>query len=184
MKKTRTSTSRRNTASREKKDYYYINQSDTFDVDGINDERDWDELIEAMGVIEMDADHVHSTLSLVAAVLHLGNLQYEIDANSSEEDKVIISNEDQLGVVAKFLQVDCEDLKRCLTTRGVGTHSVIYVGYNDEQARGARDALAKTIYGHLFDHLVAVVNSTLSRGLDESAEHPHWCVGHFWLRVI
>jgi myosin heavy subunit len=153
----------------EKKDYFYINQSDTFEVDGINDERDWDELIEAMGVIEMDADDIHNTLSLVAAVLHLGNLQYEIDTASSEEDKVVISNEDQLSLVARFLEVPAEELKRCLTTRGVGTHSVIYVGYNDEQARGARDALAKTIYGNLFDHLVSVVNATLARGLDESA---------------
>ena len=154
-------------------DYYYLNQSETFEVDGINDERDWDELIEAMGVIEMDSDHIHSTLSLVAAVLHLGNLEYEVDATSSEDDKVSIKNPGQIAKVARFLQVDEDNLLRCLTTRCVGTHSVIYVGYNDEQARGARDALAKTIYGKLFDHLVTVVNATLSSGLDESTVNTH-----------
>ena len=49
-----------------------------------------------------------------------------------------------------------------------GTHSIIYVSYNQEQAKDARDALAKTIYGNLFDHLVTVVNATLANGCDET----------------
>ena len=49
-----------------------------------------------------------------------------------------------------------------------GTHSIIYVSYNQEQAKDARDALAKTIYGNVFDHLVTVVNATLANGCDET----------------
>ena len=91
-----------------------------------------------------------------------------MDANSTEDEAVKIKDGPSLGLVAKHLQLPEDELKRSLTSRGIGAHSVIFVGYNDEQARGARDALAKTVYGKLFDHLVTVVNATLANGCDES----------------
>ena len=40
---------------------------------------------------------------------------------------------------------------------------------NVMKSKDARDALAKTIYGNLFDYLVTVVNKTLTNGLDVSS---------------
>ena len=151
-----------------KEEFYYINQSKVYNVNGINDEADFDELVDSCKVIEMTDEDIAGVLGLVAGVMHLGNLQYIMDAKSTEDEAVTIKESDSLGFVAKHLCVDANELKRSLTSRGIGSHSVIYVAYNDEQARGARDALAKTVYGNLFDHLVTVVNATLKKGLDES----------------
>jgi len=151
-----------------KEEMYYISQSKVYTVPGIRDEADWDELLDSCKVIEMNDDDIHQVLSLVAAVLHIGNLEYVTDSSKSEDEAVTVKESDSLKFAAKHLQVEVDDLKQALTSRGIGTHSVIYVSYNEDQAKGARDALAKTIYGNLFDHLVTVVNATLARGLDES----------------
>jgi myosin heavy subunit len=151
-----------------KEEFYYINQSKVYTVPGIKHNGEEGEVIDSCKVIEMTDDDIHSVFSLVAGVLHLGNLEYVMDANSTEDEAVKIKDGPSLGLVAKHLQLPEDELKRSLTSRGIGAHSVIFVGYNDEQARGARDALAKTVYGKLFDHLVTVVNATLANGCDES----------------
>ena len=195
-----------------KEEMHYINQSKVYTVPGIRDEADFDELIDSCKVIEMSDDDIEQVLHLVAAVLHIGNLQYVMDASKSEDEAVTIKESDSLKFVAKHLQVPADDLKTALTTRGIGkfflfkkkkkrknpifcsdiillfflsfcclllpvffspsfltgTHSIIYVSYNQEQAKDARDALAKTIYGNVFDHLVTVVNATLANGCDET----------------
>jgi myosin heavy subunit len=149
-------------------EFHYINQSKVYDVPGINDEADFDELVDSCKVIEMTDDDIHGVLSLVAGVMHLGNLEYIMDANSTEDEAVTIKESASLGLVAKHfgLTDSADELKRALTSRGIGAHSVIYVAYSDTQAKGARDALAKTVYGNLFDHLVRVVNATLANGCD------------------
>uniref|UniRef100_A0A8C3U3S3 Unconventional myosin-VI n=1 Tax=Catharus ustulatus TaxID=91951 RepID=A0A8C3U3S3_CATUS len=65
---------------------------------------------------------------------------------------------------AALLGLDEDDLRGSLTTRvmlttaGGAKGTVIKVPLKVEQANNARDALAKTVYSHLFDHVVKRVN--------------------------
>ena len=43
-----------------KEEFYYINQSKVYTVPGINDEADYDEVIDSCKVIEMTDDDIHS----------------------------------------------------------------------------------------------------------------------------
>uniref|UniRef100_A0A670YDI6 Unconventional myosin-VI n=1 Tax=Pseudonaja textilis TaxID=8673 RepID=A0A670YDI6_PSETE len=69
-----------------------------------------------------------------------------------------------LEFCAKLLGLDEDDLRVSLTTRvmlttaGGTKGTVIKVPLKVEQANNARDALAKTVYSHLFDHVVNRVN--------------------------
>tara|TARA_B100000795_G_scaffold124742_1_gene93066 strand:- start:56 stop:550 length:495 start_codon:yes stop_codon:yes gene_type:complete len=103
-----------------KEEMHYINQSKVYTVPGIRDEADFDELIDSCKVIEMSDDDIEQVLHLVAAVLHIGNLQYVMDASKSEDEAVTIKESDSLKFVAKHLQVPADDLKTALTTRGIG----------------------------------------------------------------
>ena len=141
--------------------FHYTNQSGVTKVDTINDEREFEDLLSAMRVIEMTPAEIDAVLQITAAVLHLGNIKYEVDP-SGDGESVYISNDDQLQTVASLLEVDVGELKRCLTSRGIGTREVVYKGYDENAASAARDALAKTIYGSLFDRLVMQINKTLA----------------------
>uniref|UniRef100_A0A2K6F9C5 Unconventional myosin-VI n=1 Tax=Propithecus coquereli TaxID=379532 RepID=A0A2K6F9C5_PROCO len=69
-----------------------------------------------------------------------------------------------LEYCAELLGLDQDDLRVSLTTRvmlttaGGTKGTVIKVPLKVEQANNARDALAKTVYSHLFDHVVNRVN--------------------------
>ncbi|MGH0119504.1 UNVERIFIED_CONTAM: hypothetical protein FKN15_007705 [Acipenser sinensis] len=74
------------------------------------------------------------------------------------------SSSQTLEYCAELLGLDEEDLRVSLTTRvmlttaGGAKGTVIKVPLKVEQANNARDALAKAVYGCLFDHVVKRVN--------------------------
>ncbi|KAB0405477.1 hypothetical protein E2I00_017467, partial [Balaenoptera physalus] len=91
---------------------------------------------------------------------------------NKETDKHILQNRkspenkstQSLEYCAELLGLDQDDLRVSLTTRvmlttaGGTKGTVIKVPLKVEQANNARDALAKTVYSHLFDHVVNRVN--------------------------
>ena len=161
----------------EAQDYLYTNPGGRLEgskgegttVAGINDEREFDDLVGAMRVIGMTPDEVENVLRVVAAILNLGNVSYMPDPAAEGEDKVKISNMEALEKVCSLLQIPTDSLVRCLTSRGIGAHSVIQVSYKLDEATGSRDALAKTIYGNLFDYLIGKINKSLSANTDEAS---------------
>lgn len=101
---------------------------------------------------------------VVAGVLHLGNIDFEEAGSTSGGCTVGPRSEPALECCAALLGLDRDDLRGSLTTRvmlttaGGAKGTVIKVPLKVEQANNARDALAKTVYSHLFDHVVNRVN--------------------------
>ena len=59
-------------ALKEADEYHYLNQSSVTTVENINDEKDYEELINAMDVLNMSRTERDDILTLVSAILHLG----------------------------------------------------------------------------------------------------------------
>jgi myosin-1 len=143
--------------------FNYLNASHTYDADGIDDRAEYEAVNHAMQVCDISKETRGNILSVVAAVLHLGNIDFSEEANAAS-----IRDPRTLAFPAHLLGVTETELCQKLTSRmietggGFGKRSSTYeVPLNAEQARGARDALAKSLYTRLFDFLVANVNSAM-----------------------
>ncbi|XP_040097416.1 unconventional myosin-If isoform X2 [Oryx dammah] len=147
--------------------YYYLNQSDTYKVDGTDDRSDFSETLSAMQVIGIPANVQELVLQLVAGILHLGNISFCEDGNYAR-----VESADLLAFPAYLLGIDSGRLQEKLTSRKMdsrwgGRSESIDVTLNVEQAAYTRDALAKGLYSRLFDFLVEAINRAMQKPQEE-----------------
>ncbi|NXL04171.1 MYO6 protein, partial [Mesembrinibis cayennensis] len=130
----------------------------------LDDHGDFNRMCTAMKKIGLDDAEKLDLFRVVAGVLHLGNIDFEEAGSTSGGCTLRPRSEPALECCAALLGLDQEDLRGSLTTRvmlttaGGAKGTVIKVPLKVEQANNARDALAKTVYSHLFDHVVNRVN--------------------------
>ncbi|XP_070810516.1 unconventional myosin-VI isoform X1 [Pituophis catenifer annectens] len=130
----------------------------------LDDHGDFNRMCTAMKKIGLNDEEKLDLFRVVAGVLHLGNIDFEEAGSTSGGCTLKNKSAQSLEYCAKLLGLDEDDLRVSLTTRvmlttaGGTKGTVIKVPLKVEQANNARDALAKTVYSHLFDHVVNRVN--------------------------
>lgn len=130
----------------------------------LDDHGDFNRMCTAMKKIGLDDEEKLDLFRVVAGVLHLGNIDFEEAGSTSGGCNLKNKSTQSLEYCAELLGLDQDDLRVSLTTRvmlttaGGTKGTVIKVPLKVEQANNARDALAKTVYSHLFDHVVNRVN--------------------------
>ncbi|XP_026550914.1 unconventional myosin-VI isoform X2 [Pseudonaja textilis] len=130
----------------------------------LDDHGDFNRMCTAMKKIGLNDEEKLDLFRVVAGVLHLGNIDFEEAGSTSGGCTLKNKSAQSLEFCAKLLGLDEDDLRVSLTTRvmlttaGGTKGTVIKVPLKVEQANNARDALAKTVYSHLFDHVVNRVN--------------------------
>ncbi|XP_044532059.1 unconventional myosin-VI isoform X3 [Gracilinanus agilis] len=130
----------------------------------LDDHGDFNRMCTAMKKIGLGDEEKLDLFRVVAGVLHLGNIDFEETGSTSGGCNLKNKSSQSLEYCAELLGLDQDDLRVSLTTRvmlttaGGTKGTVIKVPLKVEQANNARDALAKTVYSHLFDHVVNRVN--------------------------
>ncbi|XP_077018387.1 unconventional myosin-VI isoform X3 [Tamandua tetradactyla] len=130
----------------------------------LDDHGDFIRICTAMKKIGLNDEEKLDLFRVVAGVLHLGNIDFEEAGSTSGGCNLKNKSTQSLEYCAELLGLDQDDLRVSLTTRvmlttaGGTKGTVIKVPLKVEQANNARDALAKTVYSHLFDHVVKRVN--------------------------
>ncbi|XP_075300393.1 unconventional myosin-If isoform X2 [Opisthocomus hoazin] len=147
--------------------YYYLNQSDTYRVEGTDDRSDFHETMNAMQVIGIRGEDQQLVLQIVAGILHLGNISFREEGNYAW-----VENSDSLAFPAYLLGIDQDRLNEKVTSRKMdskwgGRSESITVTLNVEQAAYTRDALAKGLYARVFDFLVESVNREMQKPHEE-----------------
>ncbi|CAN1340154.1 XI-K [Linum perenne] len=144
--------------------YHYLNQSDCYELAGVNDTEEYLATRRAMDVVGISEDDQDSIFKVVAAVLHLGNIEF---AKGQEIDSSVIKDEKSrfhLNTVAELLQCDVKSLEDALIKRVMVTpEEIIKRPLDPAGALGSRDAMAKTIYSRLFDWLVDKINNSIGQ---------------------
>lgn len=144
--------------SRDPTQYSYINQGGCPMVQPLSDRKDFDVVRQSMKTLGYSDEEVDTIWKLVAAILHLGNLQFAEEG----QDNVIVTDPDLVNTIAGLLACSPEILEKALCFRTVGNKLlVVEKGHTLEQANYGRDAFAKAIYDHLFTWIVSGINQRL-----------------------
>ncbi|KAH0888565.1 hypothetical protein HID58_050994 [Brassica napus] len=146
------------------KSFHYLNQSKCFKLDGVDDTEEYLATRRAMDVVGISEEEQDAIFRVVAAVLHLGNVEFakgkEIDSSVLKDDK----SRFHLDTTAELLRCDAKSLEDALIKRVMVTpEEVITRTLDPDSATGSRDALAKTIYSRLFDWLVDKINNSIGQ---------------------
>lgn len=162
-------------------------------IAGRSDGGDFPLTLSCLGEIGLDESEVGAVLSILSAILHLGNIEFaDVDGDHS----AVLSGTSAPAAAAKLLEVAETDLCNALCyQRHHVKNEVTSQPQTASQARRKRDSLAKAVYSDLFVWLVQRLNSTISAptrqnafigvlDICSSAPSPRYCCGRRHLRVI
>ncbi|KAL6657794.1 hypothetical protein ACP70R_005574 [Stipagrostis hirtigluma subsp. patula] len=143
-------------------DYNYLKQSNCLRIDGVDDAKKFSVLVDAFDTIQISKEDQMKLFSMLAAVLWLGNISFSVIDNENHVE--VVSNEG-LATAAKLLGCTPNQLVTAMSTRKIraGNDSIVKK-LTLTQATDARDALAKSIYAHLFDWIIEQINHSLGTG--------------------
>lgn len=159
---------------RERKSQYHLKNGAIQDQ-LIDDWKCYEQTDRALSNFGLDDEHKkYQIYSVVAAVLHLGNIGFcDADPDDNRGGCKIDTNdgglsERSLATTARLIGLEVDLLRQALLTRIMSTArgghkgTVYMVQLSVHQAQAARDALAKAIYSKLFDYIVTkIVNRSI-----------------------
>ncbi|XP_012256582.2 myosin-IIIb-like isoform X3 [Athalia rosae] len=109
-------------------------------------------------------EEVDTVYGVLAAILHLGDIEFaEVASEDNTDNKSRVIDMAPLHRVSRLLGVEAGDLLEALTSNSVVTRGETITRNNTvSEASAARDAMAKGLYGRLFDWMVNQINCLLS----------------------
>ncbi|RYR32205.1 hypothetical protein Ahy_A10g046800 [Arachis hypogaea] len=141
-------------------------EQQVLELQGLDDSKEYLATRRAMDVVGINGNEQDAIFRIVAAVLHLGNIEFvkgddeETDSSQPKDDK----SRFHLKTAAELLMCDEKSLedsfcKRVMVTRG----DKITKSLDPVAASLSRDALAKIIYSRLFDWIVDKINNSIGQ---------------------
>ncbi|XP_058275290.1 unconventional myosin-VIIa isoform X2 [Hirundo rustica] len=144
-------------------DYNYLAMGNCTTCDGRDDSKEYANIRSAMKVLMFTDTENWEISKLLAAILHMGNLQYEARTYDNLDACEVVQSA-SLITAATLLEVEPQDVMNCLTSRTIITRGeTVSTPLNMEQALDVRDAFVKGIYGRLFVWIVEKINAAIYR---------------------
>lgn len=141
--------------------FHYTGQGGAPHPRGFTDEEGLKETIEGMKGLGWSDEIVAQILSIIAGILHLGQIQFE-GQDMDGVDASVVTDKKGLAIAAKLMGVDVDMLETALTERLIFARGQeIRTKLTPERSHDARDALSKTLYGAVFLWIVAQVNKSI-----------------------
>lgn len=146
-----------------------------------SDEQSHQAVTEAMRVIGFSPEEVESVHRILAAILHLGNIEFvETEEGGLQKEGLAVAEETLVDHVAELTATPRDLVLRSLLARTVasGGRELIEKGHTAAEASYARDACAKAVYQRLFEWVVNRINSVMEpRGRDPRRDGKDTVIG-------
>ncbi|XP_015414392.1 PREDICTED: unconventional myosin-Vc [Myotis davidii] len=128
-------------------------------IEGVSDSAGMEETRKTFTLLGFQEDFQMDVFKVLAAILHLGNVQITAVGN---ERSAVSADDSHLQVFCELLGLERGSVAQWLCNRKIITTSETVVKpMTRPQAANARDALAKKVYAHLFDFIVERINQAL-----------------------
>uniref|UniRef100_A0A8C6S256 Myosin VC n=1 Tax=Nannospalax galili TaxID=1026970 RepID=A0A8C6S256_NANGA len=140
-------------------EFNYTRMGGSTTIEGVNDRADMLETQKTFTLLGFKEDFQMDVFKILAAILHLGNVQI---ATVGNERSSVSEDDSHLKIFCELLGLERSQVAQWLCNRKIVTTSETVVKpMTRPQAINARDALAKKIYAHLFDFIVERINQAL-----------------------
>ena len=140
-------------------DYEYLNTSRA-SIDGVDDREEWRLLKTALDVVGFSAAEQLDLFRVVAAILHIGNIEITADRSDQAQIKTPAQAEKACHLLGISIQ---EFTKAVLRPRVLAGREWVTQARTKQQALDELSALCKTLYERSFGALVDRINRALER---------------------
>lgn len=141
-------------------DHRYTSQSRCTEVDGVDDEADFEELVGAMRGMGMPADDEMSIMRTIAGILHLGDVSF----SSAKDGSGRLDEGASAEWAGKLLGLDVEAMRTAICTRSIKAGlDTLSVPKSKDEALSSRDAVARVVYTKMFEWVITAINGRLGR---------------------
>jgi len=130
-------------------------------IDGVDDRQEFTEMVDCMHSLSFSAEERESTFKIAAAVLHLGDLDFEEHPNSADGSR--ITQTQAASKLCELFDVDRPDLEKVFqykTLEDPFTKKIIDMPQDPAGASNTRHSMARAVYTRLFDWLVWRINQS------------------------
>jgi myosin heavy subunit len=150
-----------------------INQSGCIAIENVDDGADFREVNDAFTEIGFTAEEQKSLYTIIAGILHFGNISYEANPNNSDESVIPPDALQHLERGARRFGVDMEFVKKALLYKTIRSGnsrrtSVAFAPYKTDAAYENKNALVKEIYRRCFDFIVGKINALMENDKDQA----------------
>ncbi|KAM3127892.1 hypothetical protein pb186bvf_020010 [Paramecium bursaria] len=140
------------------KDLTYLNT--VSDVDGIDDVKLFKEILESIETLGLQTNK-DNIFSILAAVIHLGDLQFD-DSTLTNNTPCLITNQEKVQYISTLLKMTVEEVTQALVYKSIEIQKQIINSPIPKLAcMQNRDSWAKELYERLFNWLVIQLNQTI-----------------------
>eukprot|EP00794_Sanderia_malayensis_P003495 gene3495-3994_t len=145
---------------RDPEQYFFARQGEACQLKTIDDKKDYQVVNAALKATKFSLDECNVIWKLLAAILHLGNIEFIPDETHHEQARV--KDKERLATISNLLATTQDELEKALCYRVVAARGeIVEKGHSTKEALYGRDAFAKAIYDRLFTWIVGKINSAI-----------------------
>ncbi|RXN19441.1 unconventional myosin-VIIb [Labeo rohita] len=158
-------------------EYSYLTMGQCTTCEGRDDIKEYASFRSAMKILTFTENDTWEINKLLAAILHLGNVDFEETIRNNLEGCDVLTST-HFKMAAQLLEVAPNSLDVSLTQRSLMTNrESVSKPLTSAQAVDGRDAFVKAIYGKLFVWIVEKINSAIYKPPSDDPKHVRLSIG-------